>query len=593
MYIFFETIHLTRIARLESLDTTRTTRDWISQPATTNQAEKIGNGHQSQNNSTTWFNDDIIQQRSIKAPLQVPKPPKATEQRMSDDSHHIQEEETRGSSVSPEAHGLIMATTTTVKSISIGSSAVDDAPTVSSKVFDGAKIVKEKQLSSATSSAKMEVFSSTNRRLRNTNNYGTISYLSKISAPICCFSSRQPQKREGHHIGQEDNNDQVLYQRFALVVAYDGTSFNGLAKDPRPESNTIQQHIENRLEAILQREKTSGSCATTLNGRTDAGVHSNGTVLHFDMTHTEIWKLANRRYQKEKSQSNRKKQSSSSPPESTKQTSTNKDHNDLVAASKAAAKLIQNSLRRGLVGIEGRMEQQIQIRHVYPVNTELFHARKSCIGKQYLYNIHEGYPRPLEMRSCWSMNGRKLNTTKMQQVATETLEGIHDCSILVRDKRDRSDYRSPIREIYSIQVLRIKNNNNENNSNKNNNSYDSDSSEDSSSLSETESKFGRIVIQIQADFFLRNMCRRIVGLLVQVGLGKISPDEVADNLFVSFDNPYNNKDQQFDRNRLLMTAPAKGLCLDYVLYAADGNGKDPTLPASNQQGKKNLDRYHL
>ena len=65
--------------------------------------------------------------------------------------------------------------------------------------------------------------------------------------------------------------------------------------------------------------------------------------------------------------------------------------------------------------------------------------------------------------------------------------------------------------------------------------YEGSNCKDSDSLSSSsseEEEFGRIEIQIQADFFLRNMCRRIVGVLVQVGLGKCEPQEVHDYLFV-------------------------------------------------------------
>ena len=63
-----------------------------------------------------------------------------------------------------------------------------------------------------------------------------------------------------------------------------------------------------------------------------------------------------------------------------------------------------------------------------------------------------------------------------------------------------------------------------------------------------------IVIDIEGDGFLRNMVRIIAGTLVDVGLGKLKPDEVADVI------------RSCDRDRAGMTAPGYGLYLVEVKY---------------------------
>ncbi|MBW2412554.1 MAG: tRNA pseudouridine(38-40) synthase TruA [Deltaproteobacteria bacterium] len=70
----------------------------------------------------------------------------------------------------------------------------------------------------------------------------------------------------------------------------------------------------------------------------------------------------------------------------------------------------------------------------------------------------------------------------------------------------------------------------------------------------TEENNGYIVFEIEADGFLRYMVRNIVGTLVEVGLSKISPDDVKHIL------------DSRDRTRAPATAPAHGLFLIRVNY---------------------------
>ncbi len=67
-------------------------------------------------------------------------------------------------------------------------------------------------------------------------------------------------------------------------------------------------------------------------------------------------------------------------------------------------------------------------------------------------------------------------------------------------------------------------------------------------------KANKIEISIQANGFLYNMVRNIVGTLVDVGRGRIKPDEVKDIL------------SKRNRSFAGQTAPSKGLCLVKVFY---------------------------
>lgn len=64
--------------------------------------------------------------------------------------------------------------------------------------------------------------------------------------------------------------------RYKAVIAYDGTNFHGFQK--QPNGRTVQEEVEKTLQKMNNGEPITiyGS------GRTDAGVHAMGQVIHFD-----------------------------------------------------------------------------------------------------------------------------------------------------------------------------------------------------------------------------------------------------------------------------------------------------------------------
>ena len=63
--------------------------------------------------------------------------------------------------------------------------------------------------------------------------------------------------------------------RFRVDLSYDGTNFSGWGK--QPDRRTVQSEVEAALSQILDYQIN-----TTVAGRTDAGVHATGQVIHFD-----------------------------------------------------------------------------------------------------------------------------------------------------------------------------------------------------------------------------------------------------------------------------------------------------------------------
>jgi tRNA pseudouridine38-40 synthase len=66
--------------------------------------------------------------------------------------------------------------------------------------------------------------------------------------------------------------------RVRIDLAYDGSRFHGWAA--QPGRRTVQGELEDALETVLR-----APVATTCAGRTDAGVHARGQVVHVDLAH--------------------------------------------------------------------------------------------------------------------------------------------------------------------------------------------------------------------------------------------------------------------------------------------------------------------
>lgn len=66
--------------------------------------------------------------------------------------------------------------------------------------------------------------------------------------------------------------------RYKGIIAYDGTAYAGFQVQPQPHVQTIQGEIEEALRTMTKGEKVRIHGA----GRTDAGVHAKGQVVHFD-----------------------------------------------------------------------------------------------------------------------------------------------------------------------------------------------------------------------------------------------------------------------------------------------------------------------
>ena len=71
-------------------------------------------------------------------------------------------------------------------------------------------------------------------------------------------------------------NPESGFRRLRLDISYDGTNFSGWAI--QPDRRTVQQSVEEAIRTVSQ-----AKAETIVAGRTDAGVHATGQVIHVDI----------------------------------------------------------------------------------------------------------------------------------------------------------------------------------------------------------------------------------------------------------------------------------------------------------------------
>ncbi len=158
----------------------------------------------------------------------------------------------------------------------------------------------------------------------------------------------------------------------------------------------------------------------------------------------------------------------------------------------------------------------IQVKSVRRVSSS-FHARYDAKGKRYRYFIFQGAADPFQIDYCWSIN-RPLDVPKMQRAST-LLIGQHDFVSFSALNGDAIEDT-----VKDLRILSV-------------------------------SKHGRrIAITAEGSGFLYKMVRSLAGALVNVGLGKLEPNDLWQIL------------ENRKRTSLVHTAPAQGLFLEKVTY---------------------------
>lgn len=135
------------------------------------------------------------------------------------------------------------------------------------------------------------------------------------------------------------------FLRIRLDLGYDGGPFSGWAV--QPGLRTVQGVLEEALALLIRRP-----VRVTVAGRTDAGVHARGQVVHLDLTRTE-WLGLNRGVE--------------------------------LDPAVALLRRLRGALSRGLGDLTGAIEV-----HRVTVAPEGFDARFSALWRRYSYRIADG-----------------------------------------------------------------------------------------------------------------------------------------------------------------------------------------------------------
>ena len=170
-----------------------------------------------------------------------------------------------------------------------------------------------------------------------------------------------------------------------------------------------------------------------------------------------------------------------------------------------------------LIALNGLLPPDIAVREVR--NVSRFHANKDARRKTYRYLVWNGPVRNALMRDrAWHV-WTPLNLTAMRKGAGHLL-GRHDFSAF---RGTRSDTKTSVRRIYQINIGR-------------------------------GARTAPLQITVTGNGFLKYMVRNIVGTLVEVGKGRLQPEDIRRIL------------RSKDRKKAGMTAPAFGLYLLKVRY---------------------------
>lgn len=188
-----------------------------------------------------------------------------------------------------------------------------------------------------------------------------------------------------------------------------------------------------------------------------------------------------------------------------------------VASLQLGVDLEADSLRRALNGVLPRDVAVVGAARA----PDGFHARRDALSKLYCYRIWNGSDRsPLRERRALCLR-RPLDLAAMRRAA-QTFEGTHDFSSF---QAAGASVKSSVRRLSGLEVV--------------------------------GQSGGGVALLFEGNGFLRQMVRILTGTLLAVGSGRLVPEAMPGILAAR------------DRSKAGPTAPARGLTLVAVRYAAD------------------------
>lgn len=189
--------------------------------------------------------------------------------------------------------------------------------------------------------------------------------------------------------------------RIRLDLAYDGNAYKGWAA--QPGLLTVQGVLQDALATVIRRE-----VPVVVAGRTDAGVHARGQVVHLDLSGEEWRRLARGR--------------------------------DISP---------QEALLRRLGGVLGRQDGAVVVHSVTPV-TQSFDARFSALHRTYTYRIADTRARWDPLRRWDTAWVRQPLDERLMDLESLSVLGLHDFGSFCRPR----EYATTIRTLEHFTIIR-------------------------------------------------------------------------------------------------------------------------------------------
>ena len=244
-------------------------------------------------------------------------------------------------------------------------------------------------------------------------------------------------------------------KRVKCIIAYDGTNFQGYQSQPNKRT------VQGEIEKVLKKLHKGRDISIHASGRTDARVHAMGQVIHFD--------------------------------------------SDIPMAGE-----------RWVYALNSLLPGDISVREARYVDAD-FHARFSCIGKEYRYRIDRRKIKNPFLRNYAYHYTYPLNMDELRR-AMSFFIGTHDFTSFCSAKTEVVD---KVRTV---------------------------------TLFDVEERDKELIFRIAGNGFLYNMVRIIIGTVLEAGAGKRTADEIPEILKAK------------DRTRAGKTVPGHGLYLWEVYY---------------------------
>jgi tRNA pseudouridine38-40 synthase len=266
--------------------------------------------------------------------------------------------------------------------------------------------------------------------------------------------------------------------RLRIDLAYDGSGFSGWAA--QPGRRTVEETLAAALGRVL---RLPGPPGLTVAGRTDAGVHARGQVVHVDVPESAWTTLADQ-----------------GPGQG--------------ARREAAHGAGQGHGKAGpLTRLAAVLPPDVRVHAVGPA-PDGFDARFSALWRRYSYRVCDDPARADPLRrheTLWTP--RRLDLAAMNEAAA-SLAGEHDFAAFCRRREGATTVRT-------LRVLH----------------WHRDARDARDAGDGPDDRRGVAVATVVADAFCHNMVRALVGALLAVGEGRRPPGWPAEVLAAAVRDP--------------------------------------------------------